>query len=436
MLSLLCILIPSTEATTEKYYKEILPNGLQIILDNDSTNQVCSLNIFCKVGSFEETEENMGISHFFEHLFFRGTPSLNGHEFKRAIESIGGVTNATTGQDFTHYYINLPSKHALKGMELLADALKNAEMSEESIDQERKAVLEEYRMNLENPSRIVGNLLNELAYGEHPYSRPVIGTESNIRSFKRQDFLKFRNTFISPERITVVVTGDFSRLEMLELLHKEFDNFNRPSKRLISNFARVKPPAKELVQIKEGPNPISFVVLGYLGPSVQDKPDIYRVDVMSFLLGLGNGSLINKKIVKSSLAREGGIMFNTQRFQGLITLYAVCDAGKEETIKSELLNVIEQVKEGKFSERDLRRAKAFLRSNYLMGLQSASGEAENIGFYSSIDKVEFIDTYLQKIEKVTREEVIDTAKKYFGEGRYCLQLKGQPAKSKNTGREE
>ncbi|MBQ7502029.1 insulinase family protein [bacterium] len=416
----------------ETYYRETLPNGMQLILCEDYSSPVCSVNIFCRVGGFEENSETMGISHFYEHLFFRGTPGLSGYQFKRAIEALGGVTNANTGQDFTHYFITLPSKNALAGMRLLADALKNAEMSQEAIDQERNAVLEEYRMNLESPVRIINNILNEMAYENHPYSRPVIGTESTIRSFNRGDFLKFRDTFITPERVIAVVTGDFRRSEMLALLRREFSGFERGRRRIIADYSNVIPPQREVSREQSVPAPLNFAVLGFVGPSVKDKPDIYRADVMSFLMGVGRGSLIQRRLVKEGKIREGGVQFMTQRFPGLITLYGVNPVESNLDVKKELLQIVEAVKKGDFTERDLRRAKAFLKSNYLISSDTSAGKAENLGFYAAIDDVSFIDGYLREIDKVTREDVMKAAEKYLGGGYYYVLLKGQSPKADKT----
>lgn len=419
------------------YYTEVLPNGMRLVLYENPRAPLCSLNIFCKVGGFEENIETMGISHFFEHLFFRGTPSLTGHQFKRAIEALGGQTNAMTSRDFTHYFINLPSRHALEGMELLADALKNAELDQEGIDQERNAVLEEYRMGLESPPRIVNQLVSEMAYGEHhPYSLPIIGTESTIRSFNRADFLKFRDTFISPERTTVIVVGDFRREPMLALLRREFANFTRPQRRIISNYAPIKPPAGEVQQVQSSRLPLSMVMLAFVGPSVHDKPEIYQVDVLSFLVGLGRGSLINRQLVNKGRLQEGGVQFATQRFPGLIGLYGVGQVGQEERIKKDLLSIVRQVCEGRFSDRDLRRAKAFLRSNHTFATETNAGLADNLGYYASIDDLHFVDTYLERIEAVSREDIIEVAKRYLAGGYYCVLLKGTPPAPKAGERAE
>ncbi|MGM9992539.1 MAG: M16 family metallopeptidase [Candidatus Bruticola sp.] len=426
LLIFIASIIQSSEAQSKQnYYSEVLPNGMLLVLSENLSSPVCSLNIFCKVGGFEENADTMGISHFFEHLFFRGTPTLNGYQFKRAIEALGGQTNASTGRDFTHYYITLPGKNAIKGMRLLADALKNAELDQEAIDQERKAVLEEYRMNLESPARIMNQMMSELAYGEHPYGRPIIGSEYTIKSFNRPDFIKFRDTFISPERTSIVVVGDFKSSEMLAVLREEFSKFTRPQKRIISSYADIKRPSEEVSAVRDIKAQSSFVAVGFVGPSIHDKPDIYQVDVMSFLMGLGRGSLVQKKLVSQGKLQDGGVQFLTQRFPGLISLYGISKVGHEDDVKKDLLSVAAMVRQGQFSDRDLRRAKAFLRSNYSFSEETNAGRADNLGFYASIDDIKFTDRYLSEIEKVSKEDVMAAAAKYLSGGYYCVKLIGQ-----------
>ncbi|MCR5661031.1 MAG: insulinase family protein [bacterium] len=420
----------------EKIYKEVLPNGLTVYVCPALASPTVSLNIFVKVGGFEEGEETSGISHFYEHLFFRGTKTLTGYKFKRAIESLGGATNAVTGRDFTHFFIDMPNKYAVQGIKLLADALINTELDPEAIDQERKAVLEELRLGTESPSRIIMGRIYEMAYPDHPYGRPVIGTEENIREFKRDDFVKFRDTYHTPDRITVIVAGDVSVNEIMPAIRDSFGNFTRPRTAPILKAPHVKAPAKIIRAQESLPMPSSFVVLGYLGPSVKDRPDIYRVDVLSFLLGIGRGSKLNRELVDKGQAMSVGTEFLTQRFPGLISVIAITKPGNEKNAEIALISAINEVREGKFTDKDLRRAKNCLRGSYLLDKETNSGKAGNLGFYASIDDASFTDSYLQQIDKVTREDVMAAAEKYMGKGYYCLTVMGHDKKQSQASEEE
>lgn len=420
----------------EKIYKEVLPNGLTVYVYPALASPTVSLNIFVKVGGFEEGEETSGISHFYEHLFFRGTKSLSGYKFKRAIESLGGSTNAVTGRDYTHFFINMPNKYAVQGIKLLADALINTELDPEAIDQERKAVLEELRLGTESPSRIIMNRLYEMAYPDHPYGRPVIGTEENIRAFMRDDFVKFRDTYHTPDRITVIVAGDVSVNEIMPAIRDSFGSFTRPRTAPILKAPHVKAPA-QIVRAQESlPMPSSFVVLGYLGPCVKDRPDIYRVDVLSFMLGIGRGSKLSRELVDKELAMSVGTEFLTQRFPGLISVIAITKPGSEKDAEIALISAINDIRAGKFTDKDLRRAKNCLRGSYELDKEINSGKAGNLGFYASIDDASFTDTYLKQIDKVTREDVIAAAEKYMGKGYYCLTVMGHDKKKQAQEDEE
>lgn len=416
-LLILALLAPA--AAGLEPYREVLPNGLTLIIRESHSNPVVSLNVFVQVGSVDETPETSGMAHFYEHMFFRGTPSHSGFEFKRAIESLGGTTNASTTRDFTHYYINLPSRYALEGLELLADALINAQCSPEAIDQERKAVREEFRLGQENPYRVIHNRIFALAYPDHPYGRPVIGTLENIDRFRRRDFLAFRDRYYTPQRVTVVIAGDVDRREILPAARRLFGGFSRSGPPPAS-FPVGEPPSGEQEVIEEAPLRASFVVLGFRGPSVKDRPDIYRMDVLSFLLGIGRGSKLSRRLVDRDLAYEARVDFLTQRYPGLVILVAVGEPGREQELKQALLECVRAVRNGDFTERELRRAKALLRSTYLFGKETAAGKADNLGFYETIDRVDFTSSYLQEVDRVDREAVVQAARQYLGGGYYSL----------------
>ena len=422
---LLALALVAPAGALQKPFREVLPNGLTLVVVPARSSPTVSLNVFVKCGSFEESPPISGIAHFYEHLFFRGTPSLSGYQFKRAIEAVGGTTNASTSRDFTHYYINLPRTWVAEGLHLLADALINAELTGEAIDQERKAVLEEYRLGTESPARLVNGRIFEMAYGSHPYGKPIIGTEENIAGFKREDFVAFRDRYYAPERTTLVIVGDVQPEEIVPRARELFGTFRRETSVPEAVATAPAPPEAEVRSVETIPSRTSFVILGYPGPSVKDRPDIYRVDVMTFLLGVGRGSLLTRDLVDSSKALEAGVDFLTQRHPGLIVVSGVSTGGGEERLREDLLATVDRVRNGRFTDRDLQRAKNFLRSTYVLGNETNSGKADSLGFYAAIDEVDFATGYLREIDRVTREDVVAAARKYFGPGYYCLILKAR-----------
>lgn len=397
----------------EPLFKETLPNGLRVVILENHRNPVVSLNVFVKVGSMYEDERINGISHFFEHMFFRGTTTRSGEEFKREIESLGGQTNAKTTKDLTHFYINLPAQYARQGLDILSDALQNVRLQPGELELERKAVLEEYRMGLESPGAVLQGLIYDMAFRQHPYRLPIIGTEKSIKGMGVQDFVEFRRRFYTPKRTVVVVVGDTTPNEIMPAIRQYFGPLSGGGTVADPIPQESGPPeVRERIERKEFQN--AFVVLGFRAPSVRDRPDIYRVDLLTFLLGQGDGSLLNQRLVEDKkLALSTSADFLTQRDPGLITLSATSPPMRIERVREDMLDVIRSVREGRFSRSDFDRAKALLVNTYLFGNETNSGKADGLGFYAAIDDVEFAMTYLEEVEKVTFEDVVAAARKYL-----------------------
>lgn len=405
-------------------YREVLPNGVTVLVSQALASPTVSLNIFVKVGSFEEDSDINGISHFYEHLFFRGTPRWPGYEFKRRLEALGGSTNAETTRDMTHFYVNLPKENFNSALAMMADAYINAELQPEAIDQERKAVLEEYNIGMDNPQRLVYDRLSALAYGQgHPYSVSVIGTESNIRRFQRADFQRFREVFYTPDRTIIAIVGDVVPRDIMPAVRQEFGTFTRSSGRALRRAAKIASPGQPVDDVMYKNIKNSVLLLGFPGPSVHDKPDIYRLDVATFLLGIGRGSIINKEVVDKEIALSAGVDFLTQRFSGLILLYAVAPDDKIAGARQALLAAAEKLKRGEISERDLRRAKNFLRGNFQLGNEKNAGKAESLGFYAALGEEKFPADYCEQLEAVTVQDVQEAACKYFTDGYYAVTMK-------------
>ena len=164
-----------------------LPNGQTIVIQEVKNNPLVTIDTWVRTGSINETDINSGVAHFLEHLFFKGTKLHPAGEFDRILESKGAVVNAATSKDFTHYYITIPSTYFETAMELHADMLTNPQIPRKELEKERKVVLEEISKDLNTPSKIVYNNLNEMMYSHHPYKRKVIGSADVISTIRREE---------------------------------------------------------------------------------------------------------------------------------------------------------------------------------------------------------------------------------------------------------
>lgn len=421
----LALLIQVCSAQDEPVMVEkSLPNGMRIITLENPGSLTVSVNVFISAGSLDETPETTGMAHFYEHMFFRGTPTLSGLAFKKAIEDRGGVTNATTAKDMTHYFISLPSEQAETGLKLLADALIRAELQQSGIDIERDVVLEEYRIGENNPGRIAIEGLYRLAYGDHPYAMSTIGTKERIKSYDRVDFVKWRNRHYGPSRCTVVVVGDIDAQRMAQRAKFLFAGFKGTElqKRVLQEPPT--PPAEPVYD--EGGARIggAVVMLGFPAPSAHDTEDVYGMDVLSFVLGQGKHSLLHRKLVKDEeLVNSVSVSYLTPRQRGLMIVSASSESKKSDEVREAILKQIEELKAGNFTELDLVRAKAFLLQTYLQGSETNSGKADTIGFYSALGVPDFWKTYPERIEAVSKDDVLKAAEKYLSGGHWGYTLR-------------
>lgn len=400
----------------------ILPNGIPLVVQESYSSPTVSLNIFIKVGSVYEAPQLNGISHFYEHMFFRGTPTRSGLKFKRDIESLGGITNATTGRDYTHFYINLPKEYLRQGLELLADAYKNAECSQESVDAERSVVLEEYNLGLNQPGRLMSDKLYSLVFSNHPYGRTIIGSEENLKSIGRSELLQFKRDYYVPARTKLVITGDLDPQQVNLECRDLFGNYN--AKGVGEDKIPVQnPPAETVVLNETTKGGQGQVALAFLGPGVKERKDVQRIDLLSFMIGNGKGSLLGKELDSPKSGKEGRVEYLTQTFPGMIVVSADAEAGKEDETLKKVEAVLQRVRKGDFTEKDIQRARKQLTNLYRFGNETNAGKADNLGVYETIDKMDFSAVYMDDIAKLTKAELMAAAEKYFSRNHYRLIFK-------------
>jgi len=200
-----------------------LENGQTVVIKEVHSNHIVTVDTWIKTGSVNEDDKNNGISHFLEHLFFKGTTNRAPGEFDKILESKGAITNAATSKDFTHYYITIPSNYFDLAMELHADMLLNPLVPRKELEKERKVVIEEISKDETNPRNVLYENLVSMLYKTHPYKRKVIGTRDIISTIPRDEILEYYNKFYAPANMITVIVGDVDTEKALELVKKEFN---------------------------------------------------------------------------------------------------------------------------------------------------------------------------------------------------------------------
>jgi zinc protease len=400
--------------------KEVLENGLTIITYENPSTETVTCDVWVKTGSINETPKNSGISHFLEHLLFKGTKKWKAGEIERIVEGVGGDLNGSTSRDFTHYYITLPKEYLELALEILSDMLKNPLFPEEEIERERNVILEEIYRKEDMPKSYLQTLLFENSFLLHPYKYPVLGKPESLSKLERKDFLNYLRKFYIPQNIIVVVVGNIKSKDVIEKVKKYFSNFPEAKPQMMKY--PVEPPQNEKREVKlEKDITQVYIGLAYHAPSVKDIPDVYAMDLILTILGEGRSSRLYQNLkIKKQLVTEVECNFLTQRYPGLFYIICVCEKGKEKEVVKELLKEIERLKNENISESELQKAKNLVSSIVAFDTETNSGKASFLGFYEAIDTIDFATSYLREINKIKSEEIKKCANKYFGKENYTL----------------
>jgi zinc protease len=401
------------EVLVEKY---ALGNGLTVVIRPNPSSPVVAVQVWVKAGSTTEPEDRAGMSHILEHMAFKGTKRRGPGEIAREVESVGGEINAYTSFDQTVYHITLSGRFLENALDILADTLGNSVFDAGELARELEVILEEVRMNEDNPGRVVSKALFREAYKVHPYGRPVIGYVDTIRKTTRDDLLAYFRANYVPGNMVLVLAGAVDPKTSRPLIEKTFGGL--PSGSAPKAALPAEPPQRETrVVVKEKDARRAYLDMGFHGPSMRD-PDVYAWDLLSMILGSGETSrlyrgvkdgkgLVDSVSASSYTPADPGLLF----IGGTLSPEAARVALKE--ILLETFRMVAAPPEGP----ELARAKTATETDFLYSLESQSAVARHVGFYeTTLNDAAFEQTYLRKIRAVTADDIQAVAKKYLSPG--------------------
>ncbi len=390
-----------------------LPNGLQVLVAPSEAADLVTMDVWVGAGARRETADVNGVAHFMEHLIFKGTPTRKPGEIDAAIEDLGGSLNAATSYDWAHFYVTTASAYAPKALPILADALENSEMRQADIDAEKPVILSEMAREASRATGRVSRGFNALAFSNHPYGRPLLGTAANVSAMPRQTIVDFYHTYYAPGNATLVLAGRITPEAGLALAQKCFGSWT----------ARAVPedktlPATPLTTIRTlsltAPARRGFLQIGWRGPSVRDTPDVWEMDLLMTLLGQGGGSRLDRDLTsKRKLVTAVSTSFLTQRDPGMMSVTAEFDPGDYQRVIDAILAEAATLREAPVSGGELAAAKHSLLAAYLFDAQTNSGRANALGFYSRIASYQYDTSYVSRFEAVTPAQLQAVARKYL-----------------------
>src|SRR4051812_34888909 len=357
-----------------------LPNGLQIRLLADSSLPIASLYSFFRVGSRNEQPGITGISHLFEHMMFNGSRKYGPKEFDRRLESAGGSSNAYTSNDMTAYYEDFASDALPLVLDLEADRMASLTIDDTSLLRERDVVKEERRFRTDNDiDGMMDEAMGALAFLAHPYRWPVIGWMTDIDAITRADCERYFRAYYAPNNCTLVLVGDFDSAAALELISRLYSPI--PSGPPLPHVAAGEPPQKgERRAVIRYPSQAPAVLAGFRGPDGRD-PDSLVLDLIEAALGFGEGARLKRALVyEQELCVDAHIYFGWRIDPGLFEVSLKLNPGVEPArAEAALWAELARVCQDGIDERELQRAKNYVRAGLLRGLQTANGRAHSIG---------------------------------------------------------
>ncbi|MBI5491322.1 MAG: insulinase family protein [Deltaproteobacteria bacterium] len=401
-------------------FKTRLDNGLTVIIEEEHSAPVVSVQMWVRVGGADETDREAGISHVFEHMLFKGTARKKVGEIASIVESVGGDINAYTSFDNTVFHLTVPSRHFSTGLDIVSDAIQNSSFEPNELKKELEVVLEEIRMNEDDPGRKLYRSLLGTAFKVHPYRRPVIGYQKTVKSFTREQIIAFFRKWYIPNNMTLVVAGDVDRAAALKEIKKEFASFEKkpdPHRK-----RPVEPPQKDLradaasMQIKEAHLGMSFHI-----PELKN-PDTFALDVLQVVLSGGETSRLYKKLkLEDQLVYSISAYPMSLKNPGLFFVTATLESKDIDKTVTEALHEIDRLKSEGPDHEELQKAKFNLESEFIFSRETMDGIASKIGYYeTNLNDPEYEKVYIEGIRKVTPDDIKRVAAKYFSDGNITI----------------
>jgi zinc protease len=392
--------------------REVLPNGLRLIIQEHRARGVVALQLWVGVGGRDEAPGERGFSHLVEHMLFKGTATLGRGFVDQEIEGVGGRTNAATSYEYTFYYLLVPVARTLRGIEILADMAFNSTFDPEEIVREREVVFEEVRLGEDNARTFFHRRLHELVFEGHAYGFPVLGDPGALRDATQATLRAYYKRHYVPENMTLVVVGAVDRGEVRAAVSRAFGAVSRAGR------VPVPPPAPAALdygrrRIVERPERQASLGLGWVAPEL-GQLDMFAVDVLSHILGGSRSSRLNQALrERARIVSSISAGYSALQRGGLLAITAHLEPVDETRVEAAILDEVRRVQEEGVTPEELARAVTASESRHEFSRETVEGLARAYGQAETVWSLEAELRYLDGIRSVTRERVRDAARRYL-----------------------
>ena len=398
-----------------------LDNGQTVVIQEVKTNPIVTIDTWIKTGSINENDKNNGVSHFLEHLFFKGSTNHAPGEFDKILETKGAITNAATSKDFTHYYVTIPSKDFDLALEMHSDMLLHPLIPRKELEKERKVVIEEIMKDANSPNTMVYDNLINMLYTNHPYKRKVIGKADIISKIQREEIMDYYNTHYNPSNMVTVIVGDVDPASVIEKVKYDFNaEYKKPLKQ---NYPKEKILTSQAKNIAYADTQSGYMLIGFRGTDVDDK-DSYALDVLSTILGDGRSSVFYQKIKEQKqLAYSIGAVNSGFKDDGIFYISANFIPDKCKKLEDTIFEEIKNIQKNGVTQEQLNLAKNIIERDTYYARESISNIANEIGYtFVTTDDIKYYENYIDNIKKVTADDVKRAANKYLGKEKSAVSI--------------
>jgi len=399
-----------------KYYTKTLDNGLEVVaIPMDNNSNVITTDIYYKVGSRNEVMGKTGIAHMLEHMNFKSTKNLKAGEFDQIVKSKGAINNASTGFDYTQYFITSSSDNLPTSMGLLAELMANLNLKDDEFQVERAVVAEERRVRTDNPP--MGYLYFRLFnthFVEHPYHWTPIGFMHDILSWTIDDIREFHEKYYQPNNAVLIVSGDIDKDKVFSEAQKAFGDIKNRHEVPKCNPSEPKRDGFIRNTILKDNNRVDTIAIAYPIPNFEHKDQVV-LSAISELLSSGKSSRLNREIVdKKRLANQiyGYNMEMTD--DGIFLFMGMANPDvKIEDLEKAIHEEIEKIKNGEVTQKEIDRVKTNSKADFIYSLESSSDVNSLFGSYLVRGNIKPLLEYEENLDKITPQMVTEVANKYF-----------------------
>lgn len=387
----------------------ILKNGLRIVSMNYPQFETVSLGIWINTGSAYEIKEMNGISHFLEHMVFKGTASRSAVEISEHIENVGGQTNAYTSREFTAFYAKMLKNDLELAVDVLCELVTSPQFAEDELVKEREVVVQEIKQTYDDPSDIIFDYMQAEAFNQQAMGRPILGTADLVRQYGAKELRSYMQTNYAAENMVFCAVGNVDHDQLVRMVEKrllviqEKTSFDRDEQHYTGGYYAEKRDTEQ-----------AQIVLGFKGLSYTDK-DYYAAMLMSTILGGGMSSRLFQEV-----REKRGLVYSIYSFpsfytgSGFVGISAATDQQQINKMLPVMIDEIKKISTAKISEEELKRAKAQVKSAILMSLESSSNVSEKLSRQLLLfQRVIPVDETIEQIEAVNAMEIQHTAEMIF-----------------------